>query len=75
VNLVTAAEVTRCALPALRRSRGHVVFVNFWDAHGVLPGWGPFAATKFGLRALAGAPRDARVVERAVTMASPSAAR
>lgn len=132
VNLVAAAEVTRCALPALRRSRGHVVFVNFWDGHGVQPGWGPYAASKYGLRALAdalraeeerrgigvtsiypactatqmqralreqhrrryrpelyiqpatvaelifqaaGAPRDARVNELTVTMASPSAAR
>lgn len=132
VNLVAAAEVTRCALPALRRSQGHVVFVNFWDGHGVLPGWGPYAASKYGLRALAdalraeeerhgigvtsiypactatelqralreshgrryrpemyiqpatvaelifqaaGAPRDARVTELTVTMASPSKAR
>jgi NAD(P)-dependent dehydrogenase (short-subunit alcohol dehydrogenase family) len=132
VNLVAAAEVTRCALPALRRSGGHVVFVNFWDGHGVLPGWGPYAASKYGLRALAdalraeeerhgigvtsiypactatelqrglreqhgrryrpelyiqpatvaelifqaaGAPRDARVAELTVTMASPSKAR
>jgi NAD(P)-dependent dehydrogenase (short-subunit alcohol dehydrogenase family) len=132
VNLVAAAEVTRCALPALRRGAGHVVFVNFWDGHGVLPGWGPYAASKYGLRALAdalrveedkhgigvtsiypactatelqralreqhgrkyrpelyiqpetvaelifqaaGAPRDARVTELTVTMASPSKAR
>jgi NAD(P)-dependent dehydrogenase (short-subunit alcohol dehydrogenase family) len=132
VNLVAAAEVTRCALPALRRSGGHVVFVNFWDGHGTHPGWGPYAASKYGLRALAdvlraeeerygigvtsiypactatglqralreqhgrryrpelyiqpetvaglifhavSAPRDARVTELTVTMASPSKAR
>jgi NAD(P)-dependent dehydrogenase (short-subunit alcohol dehydrogenase family) len=57
LNLVAPAEVTRCALPALRRSQGHVVFVNFWDGHGVLPGWGPYAASKYGLRALADALR------------------
>jgi NAD(P)-dependent dehydrogenase (short-subunit alcohol dehydrogenase family) len=57
LNLVAAAEVTRCVLPALRRSAGHVVFVNFWDGHGVLPGWGPYAASKYGLRALADALR------------------
>jgi NAD(P)-dependent dehydrogenase (short-subunit alcohol dehydrogenase family) len=57
VNLVAAAEVTRCALPALRRARGHVVFVNFWEGHGVQPGWGPYAASKYGLRALADALR------------------
>jgi NADP-dependent 3-hydroxy acid dehydrogenase YdfG len=129
INLVAAAEVTRCVLPALRRSEGHVMFVNFWDGHGVLAGWGPYAASKFGLRALAdalraeeeqhgvgvtsicpactatemqralrgpryrperyiqpetvaelifqavSAPRDARVTELTVTMASPSKAR
>lgn len=57
VNLVAAAEVTRCALPGLRRAKGHVVFVNFWDGHGVQPGWGPYAASKYGLRALADALR------------------
>lgn len=57
VNLVAAAEVTRCALPALRRAAGHVVFVNFWEGHGVQPGWGPYAASKYGLRALAEAVR------------------
>jgi NADP-dependent 3-hydroxy acid dehydrogenase YdfG len=57
LNLVAAAEVTRCALPGLRRAGGHVVFVNFWDGHGVLPGWGPYAASKYGLRALADALR------------------
>ncbi len=58
VNLVAAAEVTRCALPALRRAGGHVVFVNFFSGHGVTPGWGPYAASKFGLRALADALRE-----------------
>jgi NAD(P)-dependent dehydrogenase (short-subunit alcohol dehydrogenase family) len=57
LNLVAAAEVTRCALPGLRRAGGHVVFVNFWDGHGVQPGWGPYAASKYGLRALADALR------------------
>jgi NADP-dependent 3-hydroxy acid dehydrogenase YdfG len=109
-----------------------VVFVNFWEGHAVYPGWGPYAASKYGLRALAdalraeeerhgvgvtsvfpactatdlqrklreangrryrpelyiqpatvaelifqaaGAPRDARVAELTVTMASPSKAR
>ena len=57
MNLVAAAEVTRCALPALRQAQGHVVFLNFWDGHGVMPGWGPYAASKYGLRALADALR------------------
>lgn len=58
VNLVAAAEVTRCVLPALRAAAGHVVFVNFHSGHGVTPGWGPYAASKFGLRALADALRE-----------------
>lgn len=58
VNLVAAAEVTRCVLPALRSAGGHIVFVNFFSGHGVTPGWGPYAASKFGLRALAEALRD-----------------
>jgi NAD(P)-dependent dehydrogenase (short-subunit alcohol dehydrogenase family) len=57
LNVVAAAEVTRCALPALRPCAGRVVFVNFWDGGSVLPGWGPYAASKYGLRALADALR------------------
>jgi NADP-dependent 3-hydroxy acid dehydrogenase YdfG len=53
VNAMAAAEVTRLMLPALRRSRGHVVFVN--SARGVraVPGWSAFAASKAALQELA----------------------
>lgn len=53
VNAVGAAELTRIVLPALRRSRGHAVFVN--SARGVraVPGWSAFAASKAALQELA----------------------
>ncbi|MDR2281069.1 MAG: SDR family oxidoreductase [Gordonia sp. (in: high G+C Gram-positive bacteria)] len=53
VNLIAAAELTRLLLPALRAARGHVVFLNSGAGMRVNPGWTPYAASKFGLRALA----------------------
>lgn len=57
VNLAAAAELTRLMLPALRSARGHVVFVNSGAGQRANPGWGAYAASKFGLRALADALR------------------
>ena len=53
VNLVAPALLTRACLPALRAARGLVVFVN--SAAGLSAGasWASYAASKFGLRALA----------------------
>jgi short-subunit dehydrogenase len=53
VNLVAPALLTRACLPALRAARGTVVFVN--SAAGLSAGasWAAYAASKFGLRALA----------------------
>jgi short-subunit dehydrogenase len=53
VNLVAPALLTRASLPALRAARGLVVFVN--SAAGLAAGasWSAYAASKFGLRALA----------------------
>ena len=53
VNLVSAAELTRLLLPALRAARGHVVFVNSTAGLRANAEWGAYAASKFGLRALA----------------------
>ncbi|MEU9023954.1 SDR family oxidoreductase [Actinomadura sp. NPDC048394] len=53
VNLVSAAEVTRLLLPALRAAGGHVVFVNSTAGLRANPEWSAYAASKFGLRALA----------------------
>jgi short-subunit dehydrogenase len=53
VNLVSPALLTRACLPSLRAARGIVVFVN--SAAGLAAGasWAAYAASKFGLRALA----------------------
>ena len=53
VNLLAPAELTRVLLPALRATRGHVVFVNSGAGLAAHPLWSAYAASKFGLRALA----------------------
>jgi NADP-dependent 3-hydroxy acid dehydrogenase YdfG len=53
VNAMAAAELTRLVLPALRRGRGHVVFVNAAPGVRAVPGWSAFAASKAALRELA----------------------
>jgi short-subunit dehydrogenase len=57
VNLVAPAALTRVALPALRRARGTVVFVNSGAGLTAHPRWSAYAASKHGLRALADALR------------------
>lgn len=52
VNVVAVAELTRLLLPALRAAGGHVVLVNSGAGITAKPGWGPYAASKFALRAL-----------------------
>lgn len=58
INLVGPAELTRLLLPALRRTRGCVVFINSGAGLSANAEWGSYAASKFGLRALADALRD-----------------
>lgn len=53
VNVLAAAEVTRLALPALRRNRGHVVFLNSARRVRAIQGWSAFAASKAALQELA----------------------
>jgi NAD(P)-dependent dehydrogenase (short-subunit alcohol dehydrogenase family) len=53
VNLVAPAVLSRVCLPALRAARGTVVFVNSGQGQTASPGWSAYAASKFGLRALA----------------------
>ena len=57
VNLTAPALVTRAALPALRTARGLVLFVNSGAGLSAHPDWSAYAASKFGLRALADALR------------------
>lgn len=56
-NLVAPAELTRLLLPQLRQANGHVVFVNSGAGLRAGPGWGAYAASKHGLKALADALR------------------
>ncbi len=58
VNLAAPAELTRLALPALRAAGGRVVFVNSGAGLAASPEWSAYAASKFGLRALADALRS-----------------
>lgn len=53
VNLAAPTELTRLALPGLRAARGRVVFVNSGAGLNASPDWSAYAASKFGLRALA----------------------
>jgi short-subunit dehydrogenase len=58
VNLVAPTELTRALLPALRATRGTVVFLNSSAGLVANAEWGAYAATKFGLKAVADALRD-----------------
>jgi short-subunit dehydrogenase len=58
VNLASPAVLTRAALPALRAARGLVLYVNSGAGLSAHPTWSAYAASKFGLRALADALRD-----------------
>ncbi|MFB4300194.1 SDR family oxidoreductase [Actinomadura sp. NTSP31] len=68
VNLVSAAEVTRLLLPALRAAEGHVVFVNSTAGLRANPEWSAYAASKFGLRALADSLRAEEPALRVTTV-------
>ena len=57
VNLVAPVLLTRLALPAVRRTRGLVLFVNSSAGLSASPTWAAYAASKFGLRAVADALR------------------
>jgi NADP-dependent 3-hydroxy acid dehydrogenase YdfG len=53
VNVVSAAEITRQLLPALRRAVGHVVFINAAPGLHAVPRWSAYVASKTALRELA----------------------
>lgn len=57
VNLVSAAELTRLLLPAVRTARGQIVFLNSGAGLTAHPAWAAYAASKHGLKALADALR------------------
>ncbi|GIT79422.1 short chain dehydrogenase [Leifsonia sp. LS1] len=58
VNVFAVAELTRRALPALRRAEGLVVVINSGSGLTSGPGGGPYAASKFAARALTDALRE-----------------
>lgn len=53
INLLAPALLTRAVLPALRAVAGTVVFVNSGSGLVAHADWGAYAASKFGLRAVA----------------------
>ncbi|SEF28255.1 NADP-dependent 3-hydroxy acid dehydrogenase YdfG [Amycolatopsis pretoriensis] len=57
VNTLAVVELTRLLLPALRTARGHVVVINSGAGRNARPGWSPYAASKFAVRAFADALR------------------
>jgi len=57
VNLTAPAILTKALLPCLRAGRGTVVFVNSSAGQTAGADWSAYAASKFGLRALADALR------------------
>lgn len=71
VNLVAPANLTRLLLPALRRANGLIVFINSGAGFTARPGWGAYAASKFGLRALADALRAEEAGRVRVTSIHP----
>lgn len=52
VNVLAVVELTRVLLPGLRAAGGHVVVVNSGAGVTAKPGWGPYSASKFALRAV-----------------------
>ncbi len=58
LNLRAPYALTRALLPALREAGGHVVMVNSTAGRRANAGWSGYAASKFGLRAVADALRQ-----------------
>jgi NADP-dependent 3-hydroxy acid dehydrogenase YdfG len=58
VNVFGAVALTLTLLPALRRARGRVVFINSGSGRKVSPGMASYSASKFALRAFADSLRD-----------------
>lgn len=69
VNLTAPAVLTRELLPHVRAARGTVVFVNSSAGLSASAEWSAYAASKFGLRALADALR-AEEVEHGVRVST-----
>lgn len=68
VNTIAPALLTRACLPALRRAKGTTVFVNSGAGLRANPQWSAYAASKFGLRALADSLREEEPELRVTTV-------
>lgn len=53
VNVIGQVAVTQAVLPALRRTRGRIVFIGSVSGRSALPFMGPYAASKHALEAVA----------------------
>lgn len=58
VNVLAVVDLTRRLLPALRAGAGHVVLINSGSGLKANPRWGPYAASKFALRAFSDVLRE-----------------
>jgi NADP-dependent 3-hydroxy acid dehydrogenase YdfG len=68
VNVFGSVELTLTLLPALRRARGQVVFINSGAGRKVSPGMASYSASKFALRAFADSLRDDEPALRVTTI-------
>lgn len=68
INLVAPAALTSAVLPALRATGGTVVFINSGAGLRADAEWGGYAASKFGLRALADSLRAEEPLVRVTTV-------
>jgi NADP-dependent 3-hydroxy acid dehydrogenase YdfG len=68
VNVFGAVALTLALLPALRRARGRVVFVNSGAGRIVSPGMASYSASKFALRAFADSLREEEPELRVTTV-------
>jgi NADP-dependent 3-hydroxy acid dehydrogenase YdfG len=68
VNVVGAVALTLALLPALRRARGQVVFINSGAGRKASPDMASYSASKFALRAFADSLRDSEPALRVTTV-------
>ena len=68
VNVFGPVELTLSLLPALRRARGQVVFINSGAGRNVSPGMASYSASKFAIRAFADSLRNDESALRVTTI-------
>jgi NADP-dependent 3-hydroxy acid dehydrogenase YdfG len=68
VNVLGAVALTLALLPVLRRSHGHVVFINSGSGRAASPGMASYSASKFALRSFADSLRQDEPTLRVTTV-------